>query len=312
MTTANQSTEDQTGSGTGPPATVTSRTDVNRVWIANHKARFKMTPTIAAVIAWRPADKRSCPRSRSANGAPRKIHRKQGANVAHVATTAPITPATNGSSVPGCWYAPTKPTNSVTMIRGPGVLSARPSPVTIWFAESHPYLVTAAWVIYASTAYAPPNVTIEAFEKNHACCEIVDPCPAQAATSSSGTNHTASPTARTRIERLSFTVVCSPAEPSSEIAAGSASCSAGTVKVAGHRAEASSPISPAVITMTGKGTCRKKIETKAIAAMRDMARLRKAFFPMRMVAAATMPTTAAPSPSKMPFTHGTSPYTTKT
>src|SRR6476659_1945641 len=186
--TANQSTDDQTGTGTGPPATVTSRTDVNRVWIANHNARFRITPTIAAVIAWRPAESRSLPRRVSTNGAPRKIHRKHGANVAQVATTAPIIPATNGSSVPGCWYAPTKPTNSVTMISGPGVLSASPSPVTIWFAESHPYFVTAACVMYASTAYAPPNVTTDAFEKNHACSDRVDPRPAHAATRRSGTN----------------------------------------------------------------------------------------------------------------------------
>ena len=35
-------------------------------------------------------------------GAPRKIHRKQGSNVAHVATTAPSTPAVMGERSPGC------------------------------------------------------------------------------------------------------------------------------------------------------------------------------------------------------------------
>jgi hypothetical protein len=92
----------------------------------------------------RAVDKRRLPRRRSMNGAPRKIQRKHGAKVAHVTTAAPIKPATAGSRPPGCWYAPTNPTNSVTMMSGPGVLSARPRPVTIWPGPSHPNCVTAA------------------------------------------------------------------------------------------------------------------------------------------------------------------------
>ena len=99
------------------------------------------------------------------------------------------------------------------MISGPGVLSASPSPVTIWLVVSHPYCTTAAWFMYASTAYAPPNVTTAAFEKNHAICESVESRPNAAVTANSGRNQTARPTTSTMKLRLSFTRVCAPAEP---------------------------------------------------------------------------------------------------
>src|SRR5581483_1862655 len=55
------------------------------VWIANQIARFNTTPTTAAVMADSAALSALLPRSLSMNGAPRKIHRKQGVNVTHVA-----------------------------------------------------------------------------------------------------------------------------------------------------------------------------------------------------------------------------------
>ena len=42
-------------------------------------------------------ESRSLPRRRSTDGAPRKIHRKLGTNVAHATTSAPATPATTGA-----------------------------------------------------------------------------------------------------------------------------------------------------------------------------------------------------------------------
>src|SRR5262245_57811257 len=48
------------------------------VCTANQIARFKITPTTAAVMADKAALSALLPRSFSTNGAPRKIHRKQG------------------------------------------------------------------------------------------------------------------------------------------------------------------------------------------------------------------------------------------
>src|SRR5436190_14962253 len=116
----------------------------NRVWKANQKARFRITPTIAAVIAASAADSALLPRSRSTKGAPRKIHRKQGTKVTQVVRMPPSVPASNGLS-PVAWRnAPMKPTNWVTMIRGPGVVSAMPRPSSISPGRSQPNLSTAS------------------------------------------------------------------------------------------------------------------------------------------------------------------------
>jgi hypothetical protein len=64
-------------------------------------------------------------------GPPRKIQRKQGTNVAQVVTKAPRVAARIGGNWPGLFQAPRKPTNCVTMIKGPGVVSASPSPSSI-------------------------------------------------------------------------------------------------------------------------------------------------------------------------------------
>src|SRR5277367_6473035 len=57
----------------------------NTVWIANQIARLRITPTTAAVIADKAPPRALLPRSCSMNGAPRKIQRKHGVNVTHVA-----------------------------------------------------------------------------------------------------------------------------------------------------------------------------------------------------------------------------------
>src|SRR5262249_5168942 len=56
-------------------------TSLNTAWIANQTARFSTTPTTAAVIADRAPLSALLPLSVSMNGAPRKIHRKEGMNV---------------------------------------------------------------------------------------------------------------------------------------------------------------------------------------------------------------------------------------
>src|SRR5262249_1478417 len=65
----------------------------NGGWIATQMARFKTTPTTAAVMADSAALSALLPRSFSTNGAPRKIHRKQGVNVTQVASKPPSVPA---------------------------------------------------------------------------------------------------------------------------------------------------------------------------------------------------------------------------
>src|SRR5215469_8015951 len=47
-------------------------------------------------------------------------------------------PATIGGSEPGCRNAARKPTNCTTMISGPGVVSAMPSPSSISPGRNHP------------------------------------------------------------------------------------------------------------------------------------------------------------------------------
>ena len=59
--------------------------------------------------------------------------------------------------------------------------------------------------------------------------------------------------------------------------------------------------------ITGNETWKTKIATKAAAARTAMPRVRSARFPIRMHAAATIPTTAAWSPKNSPSTAATSP-----
>ena len=108
------------------------------MWIANQIARFKITPTTAAVMAESAALSALLPRSFSTNGAPRKIQRKHGVKVTQVASRPPSVPASMGESGPGSRNAAMKPTNCSTMISGPGVVSAMPSPSSISPGLSQP------------------------------------------------------------------------------------------------------------------------------------------------------------------------------
>src|SRR4051794_6932690 len=131
------------------------------------------------------------------NGAPKKIHRKQGVNVTHVARRPPSVPASIGESVPGSRNAAMKPTNCTTMISGPGVVSAIPSPSSISPGCSQPNRSTACCATYASTEYAPPNVTIAALLKNTPSCTYTESDPRVSHRTSSGPNHSVRQTALT-------------------------------------------------------------------------------------------------------------------
>ena len=90
-----------------------------------------ITPTTAAVTAPSAAESALLPRRASTKGAPAKIQRKQGTKVTHVVSNPPRVAAMSGGRLPGARQAPRKPTNCVTMINGPGVVSAMPSPSSI-------------------------------------------------------------------------------------------------------------------------------------------------------------------------------------
>src|SRR5581483_199573 len=82
-TTANQSTVRGAGKITCNP---------------NHTARFKITPTTAAVTADSAVVNLTFPRNCSMCGAPRKIHKKHGTNVVHVVISAPSVAAGGGDA----------------------------------------------------------------------------------------------------------------------------------------------------------------------------------------------------------------------
>ncbi len=103
----------------------------NSTCSANQTDRLRMTPTTAAVIAASAPDSRRLARNCSTNGAPAKIHSIDGTNVTQVVIAAPSTPAVTGENGAASRKAARKPTNCVTRISGPGVVSARPRPSTI-------------------------------------------------------------------------------------------------------------------------------------------------------------------------------------
>src|ERR1700730_1382843 len=70
------------------------------VCTANQTARLSTTPTTAAVMAVRAALSAFTSLSLSANGAPRKIQRKHGVNVTHVASSPPSVAVNRGESDP--------------------------------------------------------------------------------------------------------------------------------------------------------------------------------------------------------------------
>ena len=111
-------------------------TSPNSTCNANQTDRLRITPTTAAVIAASAPASLRLPRSSSMNGAPAKIHSIDGTKVTQVVIAAPSSPATSGVNGAASRKAAMKPTNCVTRINGPGVVSASPSPSTISDADS--------------------------------------------------------------------------------------------------------------------------------------------------------------------------------
>src|SRR5262245_35046658 len=92
---------DRTGASKAKGQVLTGIVAPKIVWIANQRARFRITPTTAAVTAESAALSRATLRSLSMKGAPRNIQRKHGVNVTQVASNPPNVPASRGDSVPG-------------------------------------------------------------------------------------------------------------------------------------------------------------------------------------------------------------------
>jgi len=100
-------------------------------YVAEHGKELRLDGGRLAVMGDSAALSALLPRRVSTNGAPRKIHRKHGVNVTHVASSPPSVPAIIGDRPPGSRNAAMKPTNCKTMISGPGVVSAMPRPSSI-------------------------------------------------------------------------------------------------------------------------------------------------------------------------------------
>src|SRR5260370_14453515 len=109
-------TELNTGRSTEAPSQCTGACLANSTCSANHTARFRITPTTAAVMAASVAASALLPRSTSTNGAPKKIHRKQGTKVTQVVSSPPSVAASSGGNAPGARHAAKKPTHWVTLI----------------------------------------------------------------------------------------------------------------------------------------------------------------------------------------------------
>src|SRR4029079_13474676 len=75
------STDFSTGTSTEAPSHCTGTSSANSTCSANHTARFRITPTTAAVMAPSAALSALLERRASTKGAPKKIHRKQGTKV---------------------------------------------------------------------------------------------------------------------------------------------------------------------------------------------------------------------------------------
>src|SRR5919106_583222 len=105
-TSEGRSTDFSTGTSTDAPSHCIGTSSANRTCSANHTARFRITPTTAAVTAPSAALNALLERSASTKGAPKKIQRKQGVKVTQVVSRPPSVAATIGLSGPGERQAP--------------------------------------------------------------------------------------------------------------------------------------------------------------------------------------------------------------
>src|SRR5438046_7802188 len=106
-------TEASTGTSTLAPSHCTGCSSANSTCRANQTARFRITPTTAAVTAPSAAASALLARNASANGAPKKIQRKQGVKVTQVVSRPPSVTASTGLSDPGERQAPRRTKNCV-------------------------------------------------------------------------------------------------------------------------------------------------------------------------------------------------------
>src|SRR4029450_2039928 len=130
-TSEGTSTDFSTGTSSDAPSQTTGTSSANSTCSANHTARFRITPTTAAVMAPSAALNALLDRSASTKGAPKKIQRKQGTKVTQVVKSPPSVAASSGGRPPGARQAPRNPPTCVPMTSGPGVVSAMPSPSSI-------------------------------------------------------------------------------------------------------------------------------------------------------------------------------------
>jgi hypothetical protein len=152
-----------------------------------------------------------------------------------------------------------------------------------------------------------------ALEKKNASSPRMSGLAGARTTARSGRNHTASPITRTARLLRALTRVWAGPGPSSPMASGppGASSSEGT-NARGHRRPPIRPTAAAPATISGNGTRKTKMARNAAAATLARAQFRTAVRPIRMMAAATIPTTAAWRPEKIPDTTETSPCTAYT
>ena len=105
---------------------------------AKNTAKLAIRPTTTAVIALNGAPKRMSPLEASTSGAPARMNPKEGRKVNHTVTrVAAIARSQFSAPAARPWFQPPmKPTKATTMINGPGVVSPRAMPSSIWLAES--------------------------------------------------------------------------------------------------------------------------------------------------------------------------------
>ena len=148
-------------------------------------------------------------------------------------------------------------------------------------------------------------------EKNRPSVDSVLSRPVRRTASSTGSHHTASPTARTRPVRPSVgRSSCS----ASSLMSGAGPSSSITVDVMepGRCRPSSQPTTPAASTTSGNGTPKNANDANASTAMATSAGLPRARRPMRTTACATMASTAGAMPANRPVTAVVSPKATYT
>ena len=274
-----------------------------------------MTPTTAAVIAVSGAFSRRLPCVDSMRGPPARMNTNDGRNVKKVTTHAAAMPVASGDAASACVQPPTNPTNATTMMSGPGVVSPSASPSIICGAVSQWNCSTAPWKTYGRTAYAPPNVSSAAFVKNQPIGARTPCQPVAIVSAASATAQSARPMPAVTSRRRVVNRACGGVGVSSSMIA-RAGCGFVLLPCAElppspvSRLPAATPAIAAATMISGKGTSRSAMPTKAAAAMAHRPGAFSVREPMRWAACSTIATTAGLIPSRMPATSGSEPKRT--